>query len=91
MDWIGGGESKYLFLLSTLSLSLGLGLLLGLALLEERLGDEDLVLGGDGAASMLAHEHTSKQARKQGRKGCVRSNCFGHWVSMGAELEIGLG
>ena len=48
MDWWG----KYLFLLGTLGLSLGLGLLLGLALLEERLGDEDLVLGGDGAAAI---------------------------------------
>ena len=69
-----------LFLLGSLSLSLGLGLLLSLTFLEERLGNEDLVLGGDSAASMLAEK----------RDGCIRSNFFGHCVSMGAELEIGL-
>jgi hypothetical protein len=41
---------SYLLLLGTGSVSLGLGFLLGLALLEQRLGDEDLVLCGDASA-----------------------------------------
>ena len=67
MHFLNGlGGSRYLFLLGTLSLSLGLGLLLGLALLEERLGNEDLVLRGDGAASHVS-TRTYKQTSRQGK------------------------
>lgn len=41
-----------LLLVLDLGLLLGASLLLALALLEEGLGDEDLVLGGDGAVTL---------------------------------------
>jgi hypothetical protein len=40
----------YLLFLGAVGVSFRLGLLLCLAFLEKRLGDEDLVLGGNGAA-----------------------------------------
>ena len=48
MGKIENGETDLLLLLG-LSTALGAGSLLALALLEEGLGDEDLVLGGNGA------------------------------------------
>lgn len=50
MRWVRGGRTHGLPLLSG-GTSLGASLLLTLALLEEALRDQDLVVGGNGSAS----------------------------------------